>query len=134
MDLAWNPRLLDGDADRTMIVDVGAHEFSRTHLEVSGSATPGGTLTFTSSGEAGLRLFLFIGLARSELLLPRYGALFIDVTSTWILLPWGTIPNTIDVDVDPTLPVPLAVELQQLALDASTHSGNFGNLVPLLIE
>jgi hypothetical protein len=133
-DVAGNPRLLDGDFDRTLIVDMGAYEFDHVHLAVSGSATPGGTLLFTTTGQAGLSLLMFIGLEQSEFLVAHYGSLFIDLSQPWLSLAIGSIPDTSRVDIDPTLPVPLTVHLQELALDVAARAGNFGNLVTLNFE
>jgi len=65
-DLGGLPRLLDGTLDRVAVQDMGAHEFSHVRLEITGQATPGGTLTFDSAGTAGLFVFLFVGIAPAD--------------------------------------------------------------------
>jgi hypothetical protein len=134
MDLAGNPRLLDGDLDRVLVADLGAREFDVVHLDVLGVATPGGTLTLDTSGVAGLQTFLFAGVAESELAFPRYGALFVDLTVPWVLFPWGTIPSSVDATLDPSLPAPITVFVQEVAVDLATHAGNFGNFVRIDVE
>jgi hypothetical protein len=131
-DVAWNPRLLDGDLNGTLVVDRGAHEFSNVSLTVTGSATPGGSLTFDTSGTAGLPVLLVVGVGTSELAVKKLGALFVDLASPFVILPFGTIPNTQNVTIDPSLPVPLTAFLQEAAL--APGAGNFGNLVTLDVE
>ena len=133
MDGGTNPRLLDGNLDRSLVVDMGAREFSNVRLVVTGTPTPGSTLTFKTTGAPGLPVFLFLGLGQSELFFNRYGALFVDLAQTWLLVSWGTIPSTVDIDIDPTFPAPITVYAQELALGAA-HTGNFGNLVPIDVE
>ena len=101
-------------------------------LTVTGSATPGGVLTFDTTGTAGLPVVLVAGAAASELAVKRLGALFVDLSAPFLILPFGTIPNSQNLTVPPSLPVPLTVYLQEAAL--APGAGNFGNLVTLEIE
>jgi hypothetical protein len=113
---------------------MGAREFDHVHLAVTGTPALGSTLTFTTSGTAGLPVVMFLGSGQAELPFPRYGSLFVDLSRVWLLLPWGTIPSSFDIVVDPTLPVPLTVYLQELTIDGAAHAGNFGNLVVVAID
>lgn len=131
-DVARNPRLLDGDLDGALVLDRGAHEFSNVALQVTGSATPGGVLAFDTTGTAGLPVFLVAGAATSELAVKKFGALFVDLAAPFLIVPFGTIPNSQNVAIDPSLPVPLTVYLQEAAL--APGAGNFGNLVTLDVE
>ena len=100
---------------------------------VSGDATPGGTLTFDTTGTAGLLVMLFLGSADGETLLKPYGSVFFDLTSPWTFFPFGFVGDSFDVVV-PDLPVGTELFLQELALDMSTAAGNFSNPVRLVIE
>lgn len=133
-DAASQPRRLDGDLDRMLIVDIGAIEFDHVHLAVGGSATPGGTLTVDTTGTAGLSVILFIALAAGELPVPPFGALFIDFSRPWFLLPWGTIPSSVQGTIPPGVPTPLPILLQELARDVGLGAGNTSNAVELVIE
>src|SRR5262249_41082978 len=95
MDAIGHPRLLDGNLDRTMVLDMGAYEFDHVDLAITGNVTPGGTLTFDTSGTSGLPVVMLVGTAESELLLRPYGSLFIDLAAPWLLVPWGTIPSVL---------------------------------------
>ena len=79
-DVGGNPRLLDGNLDRVLVLDRGAREFNNVHLDVTGTPTPGGTLTLTTSGTSGLTLLMIAGVAPGELFIHPFGALFIDLT------------------------------------------------------
>ena len=133
-DLNGNPRLLDGNLDRAMVLDMGAYEFNNVHLSVTGDATPGGTLTFETTGKEGLITLLFVGVASGEILLKPYGSLFLDVSQPYSFFPFAVIPDTRDVVVPPTLIGPLEVILQELAMGIRSRNGNFSNVVKLVIE
>jgi hypothetical protein len=131
-DAGDSPRLLDGDLDGTMRLDRGAREFDHVRLEVTGSATPGGTVTVDTTGTPGLTLLMVVGFGESELSIDPFGALFIDLSLQVIVLDWGTIPNTTTETIDPAVTTPLAVWAQELA--NSGPVGNLSNVVHLVIE
>ncbi len=137
-DLGGNPRFLDGDLNRVMVVDMGAHEFDNVQLAVTGNATPGGTLTFDTTGTTGMLVFLAIATTPGELLVPPFGSLFFDLGSPWSLVPMGTIPNTVNMMVPPTVPSPTQVIFQEFAigppLPGGKSPGNFSKPVSLTIE
>ena len=134
VDLGGLPRILDGLLDGAMIDDMGAHEYGNVHLAVSGDPIPGGTLTFETTGAAGLDVVLFAGTAPGESLLRPYGSLFLSFASPWILIPWGTIPSTKNVTVPATVPPSTLVVIQELAIDRTTGHGNFSNPAEVLID
>jgi len=131
-DVAANPRVLDADLDRTLRVDRGAREFNHVHLSLSGQATPGGMITLETSGTPGLALFMVVGVGTGELLVPPFGSLFIDLSQSFLFLPWGTIPSCVNVTLDPSTPAPLTILLQEVAF--APPSGNLSNVVELVVE
>ncbi|MEW6745916.1 MAG: hypothetical protein AB1486_24515 [Planctomycetota bacterium] len=142
-DLGGSPRMLDGDLDRVKVVDMGAYEFDNVHLEIQGCPTPGGELTFVTTGTDGLCVFLFVGTARGAKCLGEpWGCLFLDLAFPWLVLPWGGIPATgsyeVRVPVPGDLPIPLFLIFQELALDRRHCSpplaGNTSNAVEVTIQ
>jgi hypothetical protein len=132
-DVADNPRVLDGNLDGLMVLDIGANEFNHVRLDVSGAATPGGTVTLASTGTAGLVLFLFAGIQTGEVLFPPYGTLFVDLASSSVFVPFGSLPNTLHLTVPTDFPSGLGVVLQELALDVSGR-GNLSNAVEITVQ
>lgn len=133
-DAAGHPRLLDGNLDRVMVLDMGAYEFDNVNLVISGSATPNGTLTFDTTGTSGLPVLMVAGAVEGEIFLRPFGSLFIDLTTPPLVVPWGTIPNLQSYQIPASIPVPSTVFFQELAIYAPTHSGNLGNVVGITIE
>ena len=60
-DFEGDPRFLDGDLDGSVLVDMGADEFTPVRLSVSGTIAPGGTLTIDVTGPPGLNTILAVG-------------------------------------------------------------------------
>lgn len=131
-DVAGFPRVLDADFDRAMRLDRGAREFCHVHLAWSGSATPGGTITIDSTGTAGLHAFLVAGVSTSALKLKPFGALWVDLSPGSLVLPWLDLPSSVDVDLDPSIPVPFTILAQELAY--GSRVGNVSNLLVIPIE
>ncbi|MEW6742837.1 MAG: right-handed parallel beta-helix repeat-containing protein [Planctomycetota bacterium] len=138
VDRLGGSRLLDGRLDREMRVDMGAHELGNIHLEVSGSATPGGWLTFTTSGTPGLTVFLYVGTQEGASCWPPYGVLRFDIGAPWTASYWGDIPapGTYDVVVllPSDLPTPLRLVLQEVGLELGTPAGNTSRAIALTIR
>ncbi len=109
--------------DRVLELDRGAGEFSHVRLAVTGEATPGGSLTITSTGTPSALTRLFFGVGAGETAIPHFGALFVDLTSPYELLPWAEVPSTIVVDLPADLPIPATYFAQQ-----ATFLGDAGNL------
>ena len=131
-DLAGFSRVLDADLDRKPRVDRGAHEFCHVHLSVSGSATPGGTITLTSDGTAGLHGLMIGGIAPAATWLKPFGTLGIDLGQLNVIVGWLDVPSVVDVDLDPALPVPLTFYAQELAYLGRV--GNLSNVVRIDVE
>lgn len=133
-DYFGNPRVLDGRLDRTRVVDMGACEFDHVHLDITGSLSPGGSITVDTSGTAGLSVFLFAGISTGETCMGRFGCLFLDLGGAWSLTPFGTIPSSVTTTIPPGLPVPLTAIVQELAFDLANGAGNTSNPLELKIE
>jgi parallel beta helix pectate lyase-like protein len=131
-DVGSNPRLLDGNLDGILVLDRGAREFDNVHLDVSGTPTPGGSLTLTSSGTSGLSLLLLAGAAPGELFVNPFGALFIDLTQPFLIVPFGTIPNSQTFTLAPSFPAPVSFWLQEAAIGVG--AGNLSNVVEVDVK
>jgi hypothetical protein len=131
-DVAQTSRVLDGDLDRVLRIDRGAHEFSHVRLAVAGAFTPGGTITVDVAGSAGLPVLLVSGVGEAEFPLKPLGSLFVDLSLGVTVLPWGVVPSSTPITIDPALAVPLDVYVQALA--TSGRAGNLSNLVAFTIE
>ncbi len=136
-DLAQNPRLLDGDLNQTLRVDMGAYEFGNIHLEITGTPMLGSTVTIDTTGKPGLFVFFCIGTAPGAVLLPPFGTLYFDLTFPWVAPPFLVIPASgsasTDVVVPTSLPAPITVIVQEVGIDASGGSGNVSNDLTLTI-
>ncbi|MHC5212092.1 MAG: choice-of-anchor Q domain-containing protein, partial [Planctomycetota bacterium] len=133
-DVFGNPRRLDGGLDGNSVADMGACEFSHVRLDVSGTPTPGGTLDIDVTGTLGLPAMLFAGSLPGEACASHYGTLFFDPLQPWLLWPWGTLPSSVSVPIDPSVPSPLEVVLQAAALAPGVPAGNTSNAVLLTID
>jgi len=133
-DLGGGPRFLDGDLDRGMRVDMGAHEFAHVQLAVTGTPTPGGQLTFDTTGTAGLGFVRLLGVADGEVLLRPFGPLFLDLASPWMLIDSGVIPNQTIGTIPPGIVTPLTLVFQDVAIDAVSGAGNTSNPVSVIIQ
>lgn len=150
VDIAGNPRVLDGDLDGGMVVDMGAHELGNVALSVMGNAVPGGTLTVTTTGTAGLQPYLVIGdsvmsahpggsaVGRSSAstLLPPWGSLLVALPFATQVIAMAPIPGASTITIPPTLPVPMEFVFQTVAFGTPLPSwltpGNFSN--PVTVE
>ncbi len=136
LDIAGFPRLMDGNLDKLRVVDMGAHEFDRVHLALSGTLTPGGSMTFTTTGTAGLSTYLFIGVVPTEAAFKTFGPLFVNLGAPYILVAWLPVPSTLPIAIPADLPVPLPLVVQELGLasNMSTSAGNLSNPVFATIQ
>jgi hypothetical protein len=128
-----NPRRLDAHLSGVLRADMGAVEWSNVLLAVSGVATPGGVLTITTSGTAGLSVILFAASQPGVACVFPYGTLFFSFAGPWAMFPWGQIPSSVTIHIPASLPTPLPLVLQELARDPLDH-GNASNGVALTIE
>src|SRR5262249_20018659 len=131
-DVAATPRFLDGNLDRVQVLDRGAHEFCNVALSLTGSLTPGGTVTLATAGTSGLPVLVIAGVATAELDVKPYGPLFVDLASPFVLFAFGTIPNSQSFVLGASLPVPATFDLQAVAYQGG--AGNLSNLVEVTIR
>jgi hypothetical protein len=136
LDQAGFPRFMDGNLDAQKVVDMGAYEFDRVHLAVTGTATPGGTLTVATTGSTGLTTYLFIGLVKNEVPLKQFGPLFMDLTFPNVLLSWVPIPSFVPLAIPAALPTPLPLIFQELGIQGvgGSSPGNLSNPVYVTIK
>ncbi|MEW6745314.1 MAG: right-handed parallel beta-helix repeat-containing protein [Planctomycetota bacterium] len=136
-DYFGNPRVLDHQARFEPRIDMGAHEFDHVHLQVTGDATPGSTLTFTTSGTPAFHVWLFVGAAPGVACFGRYGALFFDFSSPWFQFFWGRIPPSGSFDVTVAIPAAMPVPTPLVFQELGRYAGNWGNTsnpVEIVIE
>ncbi|MEW6745436.1 MAG: right-handed parallel beta-helix repeat-containing protein [Planctomycetota bacterium] len=133
-DVGGHPRQLDGSLDGVQRIDMGAHEFGHVSLDVTGDATPGGTLILHTTGTAGLPVLLLGGTAPGQWCHPYLGAFFLDWSAPWRLFSWRLIPSIVAVSIPPAIPTPLPLILQEVTILPSVPAGNASNAVSLLIE
>jgi hypothetical protein len=135
-DDALYPRFMDGNLDKVRIIDRGAYEFDNVHLAVTGTPTPGGTLTVATTGTAGLTSYLFIGVLPAEGVFKQFGPLFENLAAPYVLLPWVATPSSVPLSIPASVPVPLPVIFQELGILGATGAspGNLSNPVYLTIK
>jgi hypothetical protein len=126
-DLDDLPRLLDGDLDGLMVIDLGAREFSNVHVELTGNQAPGGTVTIASTGTAGLFTLLVFSTQPGEQPIGHYGTLLVGAPFT--VLPYVPLPSSVDALVPVDAPIGATIVLQQAALGPIPGSGNLSNAV-----
>jgi hypothetical protein len=129
------PRLLDGNLDAALRVDMGAFEFDHCLLLASGNLTPGGNiqLTHLSTPSIGAAL-LAIGLpSATPLPILNLGVLLVDPFGpfdTIAVAPTGQTNFAIPLD----LAVPLPMSFQLVGLSAPGLRGNFSNAASVTIQ
>ncbi len=125
-DSAGAPRLTDGNLDGARRIDVGATEFTNVGLSITGTPQPGGSLTLTTSGTAGMSVILVAGLDGQVEFAP-YGTLFVNLALPYLFLPLGTIPSSIPATVPANFPVPFELAFQEIAY--TSNKANLSNVV-----
>jgi hypothetical protein len=122
-DVAGNSRILDGDLDGVMILDIGAYEFSHAVLDVLGTPLVGQTLTVDVNGSSpGMLTFLFVGVAMGSAVFSPFGCLFVDIGAPWSLLNVGSTPVSL------SGPIPPSASGVTLVFQALVLGGAGGNL------
>jgi hypothetical protein len=141
LDVAGDPRLLDGLLTGTKVVDMGAREHGNVHIalvkrEPAAAATMRSTsspeIVLSTSGKGGLPVMMFVGTQEGFLCDRRFGPLLVDVSSPWGVIPWGRIPSVVAARL-PDLPGPWTLILQALAIDTSVPAGNFSRAIELIL-
>ncbi|MCB9883557.1 MAG: right-handed parallel beta-helix repeat-containing protein [Planctomycetes bacterium] len=134
LDLSGCPRAQDGDLDGMLRIDIGAFEYDNLHLEVTGSPTPGGTLSFNATTSVGgLLAIRVIGTAPGEVPFVPFGSIFVDLMSPVFLQDIG-IPGRTQVPIPIGTPTPLPLFVQDIAVTPSASAGNTSNPVALVID
>ena len=100
-DVARHSRMTDGNLDRILRVDMGAHEASPVTLAITGTPAAGNTLTITTSGRAGLATMLWVDRP-GQRFVPHAGTLFLANVGTYRSA-WPGAPSTVQVVVPPGL-------------------------------
>lgn len=130
-DAGGAPRLTDGNFDGVRRLDAGAHEFTQVGLAITGTPKLGGTLTFTTTGSAGLPVLLALGFA-GQTELPPHGTLFLNVAFPWLLAPFGAVPSAVPLPIPLSLPVlPIEVAFQEIV--TSGTKANLSNVAHVRI-
>ncbi len=132
MDLV--SRDLDGDLDGLIEIDMGAYEYTNVRLAVTGTLTPGGTITFTSTGKPGLASYMFLAMAEGDFDFFPYGTIYLNLLGPWTFMGWAPTESLITLPVPLGLPVPLPVSFQQLALTGGGGAGNLSNPASIVIQ
>jgi len=131
LDAAGFPRLLDGDLDGTLAVDAGAREFDHVILGVSGSFTPGGTITVDLAGTAGMPAWLLAGLSGSSFH-PPFGWVSVNLSTAHLQKPYGPLPASLQETIPSNLAPDTGLVLQAAALGGG--GGNLSNPVTIVVE
>jgi hypothetical protein len=129
-DLDGNSRLLNGKLTGSMVVDIGAYEFTNVRLAITGTLVPGGTLTIDTSGTSGLPNLLLIGFSPATLLIDPFGYLGID-PSHFFWAKWPPAPSSVTVGIPTDITPGLSLVFQELVI-AGLGLGNFSNSVPIV--
>ncbi len=129
-DLTGNLRVLDGDLDETVRLDLGAHEYTNIRMFVEGTPRPGELLRIGSTGNPTLRAYLMASLEPSEVFIPPLGYLAFDPLQPFGFLPWKFVGYE-SVALVPPIDPGLVYVLQMAG--AANGRGNFSNVVRLTI-
>ena len=122
LDIDGDSRILDGDLNGQLALDMGADEVAPIHLAISGSTAVGSTLTFDTTGSPGLPAVMGIGRP-GELFVPPFGVLVADPFGTpFFLLSWPTTPSSVPLTVPAGLSGTLVFQEVALAPGAGTVS------------
>ncbi len=138
LDLAGGSRMNDGDLNRSLVVDMGAYEFSNVNLAIGGQPIPGGELVVDVTGKPGMTVLMVVGLPASGHTVKAFGNLFFSLALPQVIVSLGTIPSTTMHAIPTEIVGPLTLVTQVLALDSpgpgGRRPGNVSNPVSLTIE
>jgi len=126
LDRDGNPRVLDGDLNGGMRMDMGAHERTNVRLAVSVASRPGAyDVEIVTTGRSGLLVLLAIGSPGAELSLAPLGSIFVDLTRPFTLLPLGLVPTRTPISIPASVVPPGGLDF---ALQAAAFGGVGGNV------
>ncbi|MBI1380377.1 MAG: DUF1565 domain-containing protein [Planctomycetaceae bacterium] len=117
IDLDIQPRLVDGDGDLIVRLDIGAYEYNPVGLAVSGNAVLGGVLDVDVTSPVGWLELVFAGFAPADIPLGGLGSLLLDPVGL-TMLPQGAL-------LVPNQPALLGLELylQAAGIETATTAG-----------
>ncbi len=121
------PRSLDGDLNGSMQTDIGAHECSRVVLTATGSAVPGGSLTFQMAGTSNLLGLLALMQPSAPAILPPFGALY---GTAPVIVVLGLLPASLVVPI----PAGLDADLVMQGFVLGPTGSSLGNPLALAIH
>lgn len=121
------PRALDGDLDGASVPDIGFHEFTHAALAVTGTPTPGNTLTFAVGGGNALAGALALGTPGGAFPLPPLGVIY---GTPLVVLPLGPLPASLPL----LIPTGARGDLVAQAVAVGASAGTLGNAIELRIR
>jgi hypothetical protein len=127
-DLAAHPRQLDGDLDRTRILDRGAYEFDHAQVTITTDAKPGGALTLDITGTSGLVSVPIVGLETGAIDWPPFGILFVDLSASAWILPVAPLPIRMSGTIPSDFPDGMTLVFQAVAVLPANGAGNLSNV------
>jgi hypothetical protein len=131
IDVFGAPRTLDGNLDGSMVVDMGAVEFSNVTLSARLTDPPSPMVALDVQSTQPLWGYLVVGVSPGVTTVPPFGTLLIAPDGRFVRLFVGPLPFHADYPVPVTPGIPDAVLLQALGIEPAAGVGNFSNLVPL---
>lgn len=130
-DLVGAPRTLDGNLDGSMVVDMGALEFSNVTLSARLTDPPSPVVALDVQSAQPLLGFLLVGVAPGATTIPPFGTLLVAPAGVFVRVLVGPLPFHADVPIPATPALPDQVFLQALGIQPAAGVGNFSDLVAL---
>ena len=128
-DLAGRSRLLDGDLDGKLRVDLGAFETAHVSAQLFGGTMPGSSGRLLIDGTIGLTWGVLLGLpaAGPTPLVPKLGYPLVDLPLGFLpLFGPGALPAAVAFSIPPDAPTGITLALLPVAVTQPFHAGNFG--------
>ena len=126
VDVAGMPRILDGDLDGGMRVDVGSHEFGNATMALESQEA--GAVRLLVTGPHTLDVLLIGGSRGSGVVFEPLGAVFVDLGLPFVVRPLGTMPVSLLLDTSSNVG---GLAVQALAFSAQGGLGNLSNSLDL---